>query len=307
MASLPKHSAANHSLIVVEGRLYAVGTPYRTNQKHFWCYSNSRNVWKVLPPMNEVNCNCLLVALNGFIYAIGSGYGDAKRLVERYSIADQSWEILPSLPLDYRWVSSVVFQGRILVLGKLHTGRSENMDNPEVTGKFVLQVFNPHTKTWRVGLEEVYPASRLVSMTCWGTKYGRKPVLFIHNYVCYRVQYLIPRDLPTRQIRWDWKTHGKPTVQALDLVFDDNGDVNISYGQEIQQDLMGINDLGAFRIDNEVFVNEKGFIYCTGIEIEPDQVEEVNVNRWKYFDPKLSMSFHNNAVFFDFDKKKLAP
>ena len=353
MASLPPNCANYNSLIVVEGRLYAVGgydeevafsfhedsdsddwdqnrqnmdpreaqilaaiqrrystTPHlmrnQSNQEHFQYYSASRNVWKALSPMEKGRYNCLLVALDGFIYAIGgsSGHGDAKSYVERYSIADRRWEILPSLPEDHRWVSSVVFHGRILVLGRLCTGRSENMHNPEVIRKYILQVFNPDSKTWRMGLEEQYTVNRSVSMIGWNRRCVRKPLLFVHSDVCYRVLYLIPTELPDEEIRWDWKTQGKPSVQALEWSSDDNGNVTISYGEEIQQDLIGVNDLGAFRIDNEVFVNEKGFIYCTGIEIKPGQVEEVSLNGWKYFDPKLQR--HSNAVFFDFDKKKIA-
>ena len=283
----PPHLA---SLIVVGGSLYAVGgccddVGDMHYEQDFYVFDVEKNSWKELPSMiHPHDMEYLkLVHLDGFIY-VSAGYcrGNfhGNNIVERFDLAEEKWEVLSELPgRDIRWSEPFIYQGRILISGV------------EVSVLKWHQIFeyNSSANAWQTILTE--PFDNLAKV---------EPVLFVNQGNIYRVVYKSS----------DEYLLCKPVVHVLELKSIRNG-IGLSVGEEVNQDWIPANRLGAFRIQRDVFVNAKGYVQMTNLKIESDQTSDVDLQIWEGFalkwenytlDSGLLQS--SNVTCFTFDKKK---
>ena len=294
------------SFLVAEGSLFAIGGIYKTpvfwgihgyddpkseyagiKRMDFNCVEDHNfhqydgKAWvSSLPFLEGARHSLSPVYMDGSIYAIG-GEDDRERLVtevECYNIAKREWEEMAPLPDEgSRVTSAMAYQGKILVY---------------VVGsdKQVVLVYDPSEDIWQTKLTE-----EIAGMS----KKSKKPdpILFLHNNVCYRVSSTIPY-----QSLKDFKdVKCRPTVNALEI---GEGVETIAVGEEINQDLIPVNKVGAFRIGSEVFLNVKGFIHKTDITIRDGRKGNVNLSKWKNVGELKNRQ--SNIVNYTFDVKKLA-
>ena len=324
--SLPKFCGLDHvpSLIVVNEILYAVGGleeniepdeedycwSYRRRSRcaayddmfdddeghvvsyairNFLRYNAVNNEWTHLTPMAKARQEPILVHLDGFIYAIAGKDSNGYQIrgdVERYDITKDCWTTLASLSDSYMyiWKSAVACQGKILVNGM----SKRPFEKGNNSYRHVVQVYDPSCNTWQVLLSEEL-----------GMTPSPGPVLFQHQDNMYRV-YFHNKELPLKASAvLPWLQHSDPVVNLLKI---QKNVGKISVGKEIQQDLVPSNDVGAFRINDEVFIRMKSFIHKTSLKIAANQTVNVNVDAYQNEDvPGLFGSITN----FTFDKKRL--
>ena len=149
------------SAVVAMGGLYLVGGDMfaAATRKCLFRYNATSNGWTQLANMKAVhNCFSAKVHHRDHIYVIGGG------LPERYNLNTDQWETLPRPPKYCRTSSAVVYNDRILVLGR------NDHDN-----QTHLMLFHPETKQWDLLLSEDTP-SRMVMI-----------VLVVHEQHCYCV------------------------------------------------------------------------------------------------------------------------
>ena len=281
----PPHLA---SLIVVGRSLYAVGGYYDVGHirhgRDFYVFDSEKNSWKELPSMihpHDVDY-LKLVHLDGFIYVAG-GYAVTFRgnvnTVERFDLVEEKWEVLSALP-DIRhvlWSDPFIYQGRILISG---------VGARSLLGHEILQ-YNNSTNAWQTVLTEYSNNLERV-----------EPALFVHQGNLYRVVY---------KSSGNYRLH-KPVVHVLEL--NRNG-IGLSVGEEVKQDWIPANRVGAFRIQEDVFVNAKGYVQMSDLKIESDQTSDVDLQIWEGFALKweecspTGLLQSSNVTCFTFDKKKL--
>ena len=288
------------------------------SRKKFLCYNASLNKWEPLPSMKKARQSFPMVSLDGYIYAIG-GYDEHRKLligdVERFSIAKDEWESLASLPEGFHWVSAVTYDKKILAYGISGSVVTSNDPAGKVTRsnarKHVLHMYDPSTKAWQCIDEEDHTTS-----VTYGNNLraliSSEALLFKYKDHCYRVLYKWhtskkAKDTSGRKSKektplWPSDLYLKAhSVAVLELKPEgDNSEVSV--GESINQDLIGGNRVGAFHIQNEVFVNVNGSVFKTELKIGAEQTEKVNLHGWKGF--KIAKE-HSNVVYFTFDQQKL--
>ena len=293
------------SVIVANGIMYAAGgfmSSWYANSasNRFQYYNAGKNKWENLPSMIKSREKFPMVHLDGFIYVFGGfGVGSLSQPnrtgdVERFDIMWNRWETRSPLPLGFQWVSAITFNKKIVVYG---VSLSVSCGQKDLrTRKHVLQVYNPSTDIWHRKLEEKHG-------TCIADSYSSRQeapdaTLLIYKDHCYRVLYQTPtKFVPVKGLR-------KPSsVTRVKLQSEGDG-VKVSLGKSFSQDLIPANNLGAFRIQDEVFVNVKGSVYKTELKIRVGQTTDVDLTAWQGFIPPVDNK-HSNIVYFTFDKKKL--
>ena len=283
------------SYIVVEGILYGVGGRYMYPcSGKLFMYNVDQNEWNLLPTMKICRHNCLLVHLDGFIYAIGGkvcSTNATSNAVECYDISKKEWTTVASVPDTLSYLSTCVYQGKILLYSQ---SKWQNTSQPYVVKfycKYVIMEYNPSNNMWTTKLEEVHEIR--FNQYHWnkvdeGVDRISIPVLFQHGDFIYRVRY---------------NECDKPVVNKLKFQSLEN-DVTITLGDDINQEsIPKYPRLGAFCVQDEVFLNVKGFIQETGLKIGQDK-SQVNLNQWKGFRCR-DESLCSNIVVLTFDKKKL--
>ena len=237
---------------------------------------------------------------NGFIYVLGGAhYRDNLNDVERFFIAEQKWERLAALPSPFYFGPGIVYQDRILVYGAAD----------EVTEGYnhKLVEYNSDSDTWETLLAEEFKCYYDDDISEWTFC----PVLYQHNGQFYRVLYTPKENFNPlkRQLHqvmgmriWNHNLLTKPKVNKLIFETTDRG-ITASIGEEICQDFITENALGAFRINEEVFVNINGFVHKTDVTVGADQETDVNLSMWRKFRAKKFED--SNYVSYYVDKKKL--
>ena len=280
--TLPNAATLPHlAFLVVAGRsLYAVvgSDSDHPNEKGFFQYDAKQNRWKQLPSMiGSYRREAFhAVYLNGFIYVIGDQLGeimigDQPRNVERYSLTEQRWERLASLPSQFRWTSVIAYEGSILVYDI-----SANLYGDYLS--HVIQKYDPRAHAWEVVLLQHVPND---------VRYYLRPVLFEYQDQVYRLY----KDNEQR-----------PVVNKINTQPSQNGG-RWSVGEEINQDLVTGNEIGAFCIQDQIFVNTRGFIQLTDLKMNHGKADNhVLERKWHHF---LLSAYSFNVNNFTFDKKKL--
>ncbi|XP_072051651.1 uncharacterized protein [Amphiura filiformis] len=300
------------SMIVVNGNLYAVGGFQQTytdnyhydedfqnlglweDQNEYQCcreclddfflYNDEQGTWTSLPCMKNARCEVQLVHLDGFIYALGGldENGDPISYVERFDLAKEEWQELASLPRSFHCVSAIEYHGNIITYCKQHVDLSGKND------ECIISVYYPGHDTWQTKLTEncVRPES---------CKLG--PRLFQYEDQWYRVRYEEPDDENDVQPSWRSKLH-RPVVNKVRV---EGGDITVIMGEEVSQDLIPLNSVGAFRIEDDVFVNSNGFIIKTDT-IDNNQGASVDLPK---SEQTITLKKSSGITNLNFDKKKL--
>ena len=244
-------------------------------------------------PAIEPRHSITLVYLDGSIYAIGGEEDDQETpltSVECFNIAKQEWEDKAPMPEEFgrgfRISSAITYHGKILVYVVSREGDRFRYSN---SGKQVVLVYDPFADVWQTTLTEDHEG------------YGDTPdpILFLHNDVCYKVSSMVPKQSTLYDENKDVQC--RPTVNVLEIGEDV---ATVSVGEDVNQDLIPLNKVGAFRVQNEVFVNVKGFVYKTDIKIRNGQKGNVNLSKWKNMGELKNRQ--SNIVNFTFDLKELA-
>ena len=125
--------------------------------------------------------------------------------------------------------------------------------------------------------------------------------------------YNMPRQWSRRPDKEDAVStsnyYNTPVVHVLELQSLRNG-ITVSVGEEINQDWIPTNRIGAFRIQDDVFVNATGFVKMTDIKIEADRNSDVDLRAWESFALKWNeyisadLLENSNIIYFTFDKNK---
>ncbi|XP_072027785.1 kelch-like protein 28 [Amphiura filiformis] len=291
IACLP-YTLCYHAIVVVDGTLYVAGGEKEEEcnlddegdivYKHLFSYDPAKNKWNQLKPMNTPRRGFSIVHLDGFLYVIGGGNNECYnglRDVERYDIGKKQWQPVASIPVSVRYVSSVLaYKGKLLACC-------------EGDGSSIL-MYNPATNAWQVALEEP-KADR---------SFARPPSLFIHKDLCYRVTYKLSGVSVVDFLLSD-VFPSVPVVNKLEVNIQ-NDKANIVVGEEVKQDHIPPTRVGAFRMEDQVFINLYGFVRDTGVRISPDQSSDVNLSRFASF---VTEEEDSNMVYFTFNPKKLKP
>ena len=274
-------------LVVAERSLYAIvgSDSDHPNEKGFFQYDAKQNRWKQLPSMTGSyrRTTFQVVYLDGFLYLFGDQIrnfviSNQPRNVERYNLTEQRWEGVPPLPSRYRWTSAIAYERSILVY-------DINVDQLS----HVIHKYDPRANTWEIVLLQhiqVPPLRRRLHFP------PPTPVLFEYQDQVYRL-YLHNTQSPVVN-----KINTQPS----------QNDGRWSVGEEINQDLVTGNEIGAFCIQDQIFVvNTKGFIHV--------QLTDLKMTHGKARDPVLEKRWHGfvlsnasynfNVTNFTFDKKKL--
>ena len=286
----PPHLA---SLVVVGRSLYAVcgdcyddGDMQSSHAKDFFVFDVENNRWKKLPSMIYTHDMeyLKLIHLDGYIYVTGGysrGNFHGNDIVERFDLAEKRWEMLSALPgMDVCWSDPCIYQGRILISGVGVSG---------FQGHQIFEYKNS-TNAWQIILAEHFDDLAVESSG---------PVLFEHRGNIYRIVYKMS----------DTYLLYKPVVHVLELRSLRNG-IGVSVGEEVNQDWIPANRLGAFCIQEDVFVNARGFVQMTDLKIKSDQTSDVDLQSWERFALKWEEYFsyalleNSNVTCFTFDKKK---
>ena len=279
--------AGRVSLVVAGENLYAIGSSYNGDMLDSsynediipgdgFKYDTKQNIWEQLPPMMEPHgSNPQVVYSDGYIYVFGNPVYSGS--AECYSVAEQNWELLPNLPNPYYNCSSaIVYDGNILVC-------DYNVFEDKTHS---IYGYNPNINSWQI----VLPQSNTSSIV--------GPVLFQYQDQVYRVMY---RERENEQS----PNHMIPVVNKLNMQsYHDDG--RISVGEEVNQETVTGNEIGAFYIQDQVFVNTKGFIQATDLKMNHGKADDpVSERMWAEFCRHVFDSDAGNIACFTFDKKNL--
>ena len=266
----------------------------------FSVYIPKDNVWRKLPPLPSARHSMLLVHLRGFIYAIAGLDKDDNELchVERYSFAQKKWETLAALPKGFKCVSAVAFQDKVLVYGvsMVVPGSSGS----ESSRKHVILLYNASKNVWLTKLSKQVEGSAKSGSSI------QSPALFVYKGQCYKILYQKYDSGKEPSVSDLYSGYGNtyiPSVNKLELHTRGNA-VSLSVGEEVKQDLIPGNTIGAFRIEQKVFVNQDGFVFKTDLKIEESQTVDVNLDAWKSFRNSSHVGRFTNLTSFTFDWKK---
>lgn len=276
-ATLPHRT----SLLAAGRHLYAVrGSDFNhATAKDLFEYDTKQNRWLKLPSMIQTHelGTLQVVYLDGFIYAMGDQ--PFRGNVERYNVVERKWEVAPSLPELYKWTSLLAYEGNILAYGVSRDGLDHR-----------IQKYDPSSNVWQLVLSGNIPDD---------VSQYPEPTLFVYQDRIFRVLYRVSPG-----IRHYEPSAYTPIVHELHMK-SRHTDGRISVGAKINQDLVGGNKLHAFCIQDQVFVNNRGFIQLTDLKMNQGVADDpVSERKWSEF---LLRSKMDNSIVtsFTFDKKKL--
>ena len=271
------------TLVTKTGQIYTAGLPTHSNSPggSFSRFNTVTGEWDDLEEMLLWSYQFSMVELDGYIYTLAGAIEDRgtddklNKNVARYSIARETWdEVAPmvegveaSFEENKIPNTAIVFDGKILV--------SSTVDTPEnpTDDVLIVEMYDPVTNIWCVVLKD----------KC---RKRSQAVLTVQNNVCYLLM------LP-------YKRHEiiLPNVYTLNRDFDAKPP-KASLGEGVIQNVtLTNNTIGAFCINDDIFVNVWGCVY----ELKTEGQKEVDVSKWSDIipDPKLPFT----AVMYTFDKR----
>ncbi|XP_072051899.1 kelch-like protein 12 [Amphiura filiformis] len=246
------------SLIVVDDTLYAaggyeVGIPERSNISDRYEYNLADSDSDYSESEDSV----------------GYDYSAYKDVFQRYDPEQNSWCSLPPLRA-----------ARAAMLVHLNGTIYDQHDYYEYaleTKRYEIWVYNPNKNEWQSKFSE--PDNTTDTLT--------QPVLVVHKDQCYRVVFrIIPRGDETDYLRaYRGLPKEEQAVVNLLKLRSSRSDVmsGVSLGEEIKQDFIEPNTLGAFRIGEDVFVTTCGDVQQTDLKIHKDEDEDIDLGKWKRF------------------------
>ena len=302
------------SIVAVGRNIYAVGSYHNSTDfddgdntrasNNLYIFDAETSKWEELPSMlhvHEVEFSRLVYA-GGFIYIVGD-FSHAQ-VVQRFHIEENKWEMLPESPIGEEqtmWSVPVAYQSILLFnfLSWRYEGGVEGI--PQRVCIHKILEYNPTTNAWQTVLMEEIENLEIVHLA---------PALFEFQGNIYRVLYKRP-DRANREgiLPLDYNRQLKPIVHVLKLQSLRNG-MRVSVGEEVNQDWIPINRIGAFRIQDDVFINASGFVYQTDMKIGADQTSDVDLQAWESFALKwnaltsIGVLENSNVMYFTFDKNK---
>ena len=272
-------------------------------------YDARLNCWLQLPSMKKARDAAFLVYADGCIYVIGGWISRKECLqrtlggtitftegnehvnsVDRYDMRKKVWENIGELPKGVCWSSAVAFQGHLLIFGMDGLSIKEPSSRK---CRHVIAMYNPDTDAWDTKLNEQHPGK---NVRCADSKDAK---LFVHEDKCYRVLY---------QAAGSDQSNDSPMVTATvnSLMFKQlrNGTTAVRLGEAVSQDNIPVNGVGAFRIQDKVFVNANKLVYKTDLRINPDDCTDVNLGNLVRLQ-SASLQNNSNAVVFTIDRNKV--
>ena len=271
----------NALLVVAERSLFTVVASdifHPNDEKGFFQYDAKLNRWKQLQTMigfHKIR-STQIVYLDDFMYLISDQH------VERYNLAEQQWEVLPSFSISfYKCTSAVAYEGNVLVCGIGDTG----------TVTHFIHQYNPSTNTWQILLSQREPPHV--------NQYPR-PVLFEYQGQVYRVTFKKNGQFGDSLFNNDIPVVDKLNIQSRHI----DGNVLV---ETVNQDLVAGSKIEhAFCIQDQVFVESKGFVLLTGLKMNHGVADDPALERiWVDFIGHMYARDAINIVSFTFDKKKL--
>ena len=218
-----------------------------------------------------------VVYLDQIFYFIHTEQG----YVHRYSIKPGAsgflWgsKKLPNrLCNDYGTITT--YMGRILVYGPYEEG-----------GKCNLQVYDPVKDMWTEAMRDTL-----------GLFYAHfeiylPPIIMQHNGSCYRVAFNKYYNIVNRKPSEVAIVHELKT-QLVD------GVLSVELGEELDQSLVPISTLGAFQIDDDLFVcGRGGFVYKSGLKAWEGEWKDSDLEMYE----KWRQEEDSNIVMFTFDSR----
>ena len=269
-----------------------IGDGNRRGLNDLYFFDTETKSWEMLPSMirNHDVEFLRLVYSDGFIYVIDQESNSG----ERFCITENKWERLPEAPVDRRetyFSVPIAYEGKLLVY-------SVSCRSFADTGTHKILEYTPTTNAWQSILtEEVehFESAHVV------------PALVEAGGNIYRVMY--KRADREEVSTSDYYLRHTPVVHVLELQSLRNG-IRVSAGEEVNQDWIPINRIGAFRIQDDVFINARGFVQMTDIKIKVDQNSDVDLQAWESFARKwdeyisTDLLVNSNIMYFTFDKNK---
>ncbi len=287
----------DYVVMVAHGQLYFAGGESRetsvNNQGDLVCfeeysscldvffqYDVPSNKWQSLRSMLVARKAFTMVALDNCLYAIGGSdqQGNVLLDVERYDMSKKTWVPIAHLLEAVRCLSSVAYNGKILVCGTQESMQHTPMDNRyRYFGDMIIQLYDPTKNIWHRVYKIAYPLNWQAYST----------VLTVYDGVCYRVCYECSM----------WHTN-RPRVHRLVCDFHSEVPaVGIGEGQD-QSCIPVENGLKGFCISNSVFINIHGVITKLDVEVTEDKL--IDFSRW------LRINEHSRGIAsFTFDKRLL--
>ena len=255
------------SVVVARGQLYMYISWLKDyDDSGFARYNAETNKWDMLATMSVERIPCCLVELNGYIYAM-SGDRQIKppedmyienSYVERYNILTNKWESVSPLEMQGYFVDStaVAFQNKILIASHKY------FDEPDC---IIIQSYDPSSNSWIVVLKEAYEGI---------------PLLTVQNSICYLVL--------NAQSKF---TGSKVYRLTCDL---DSDSPTVHLGEEILQGAAITKYVGAFSIDDDIFINVNGCVYKVSTDYEVDLTVLAN---------KVTSFYPYPVTYFSFDRR----
>ena len=116
-------------------------------------------------------------------------------------------------------------------------------------------------------------------------------------------------SLPGDEKSVNERTYGgvfQPTVNKLKFEMQDGVVRSVTVADEVVQDHIPVNNAGAFRIEDEVFIrpNSMGdscFVYKTGLRINPEQNSDVDVRSIGNSVMSTNHGYRSNVTYLTFD------
>ena len=215
-----------------------------------------------------------VVYLDQVFYFIHTEHG----YVHGFSIKPNSAGFRPFIknmpkPLYAEGYSTITtYMGRVLVYGPYEDG-----------GKCYLQVYDPVKDAWTEAMRDILDAASYDYIP---------PIIMQHNGSCYRIAFNQHYDRVTRKPSEVKIVHELKT-QIVD------GVLSVELGEKLDQSHVLLNTLGAFQIDDDLFVcNRGGFVYKSGLKAWEGE--------WKGSDLECIEWIQNansNIVMFTFDSR----
>ncbi|XP_060866001.1 kelch-like protein 2 [Metopolophium dirhodum] len=128
---------------ILNNLLYAVGGYDNSTNEHLnsvECYDPSLDTWKLVAPMSKRRSHVGIGVLDGVMYAVGGTHGSGYfKSVEAYRPSVGVWTPVADMFFDNHSSVVVVLDGLLYVVGNTHS-----------TNMLTIQIYNPHTNTWKL-------------------------------------------------------------------------------------------------------------------------------------------------------------
>ena len=247
-------------------------------------YSSTENQWWEVCEKPESHTKELhLVYIDPFFYFVCTKGGH----MQRYNIncTNRVLEDVPSMPKKLSKGVVSTLRGKILAYGICEQDRTCR-----------IQVYDPEQNFWTEALSEEDPLTFHVAGFSRFSQVPLLPILMEHNGSCYRVMFKTVFNAQGRKVEY-------PIVHRLKM---DKELTSVEVGEEEIQKMIPENTIGAFQIEDDVFVcGGQGSVMKTGLKTWEDMWEDkVDLGRWRNLRRcRQSFTQPSNSVLLKFDSR----